>query len=467
MRRRMERYRATFCLGSPPDYAAAMAGQFTLDPLTLYIDCEGTIATINGPKHKALGAQGPQAHVWNRLLFSHDEVRAVKVKGHATERDVEAGRTSNLCKRGNDLADTFAKKGADTHKPAFRVAKTVVACASLAKQAARWAAEAHVLLRFRGWNDTRAAAPRSRVRPPRTRLKRKREKETAAPAAGQVSDWLSPIFPARFSQDSHLDPRTFRGHSLQLGRVSDAGGRALDNAIIFCAKCGAVYWERADALCRQCSEFPGGRASQLRKLRSGLFPNKRYPGWTVEHVRRPTLHEAATLVAQLESCGAGLGRTVMGPTTPKKATGGPSGSGASTLGKCWRCYRQRKPSATGRSCGRRMGSTISWSQSSPSRLVVFALTGQTNLAIHVGFPLSVQHGPSETSALCVQQARQSPTTFGTLCLAALVHFHIGEVLQPLPTSEGGLRGIVMPLCLRRVMRRALRLGSSRAWLTSE
>ena len=68
------------------DYAAAMAGQFTLDPLTLYIDCEGTIATISGPKHKALGAQGPRAHVWNRLLFSHDEVRAVKVKGHATER---------------------------------------------------------------------------------------------------------------------------------------------------------------------------------------------------------------------------------------------------------------------------------------------------------------------------------------------------------------------------------------------
>ena len=141
MRRRMERYRETFCLGSPPDHAAAMAGQFTLDPLTLYIDCEGTIATINGPKHKALGAQGPRAHVWNRLLFSHDEVRAIKVKGHATERDVEAGRTSHLCKRRNDLADTFAKKGADTHKPAFRVAKTVVACASLAKQAARWAAK--------------------------------------------------------------------------------------------------------------------------------------------------------------------------------------------------------------------------------------------------------------------------------------------------------------------------------------
>ena len=37
-------------------------------------------------------------------------------------------------------------------------------------------------------------------------------------AAGQVSDWLSPIFPSRFSQDTHLDPRTFRGHSLQGGK---------------------------------------------------------------------------------------------------------------------------------------------------------------------------------------------------------------------------------------------------------
>ena len=49
-------------------------------------------------------------------------------------------------------------------------------------------------------------------------------------------------------------------------------------------------------------------------MRSGLFPNKRVPGWTVEHIRRPTLDEAA----KLESCEAGLGRTVMGPTTPKK-----------------------------------------------------------------------------------------------------------------------------------------------------
>ena len=80
------------------EYAAPMAGH-------------AKVATINGSKCKALGAQGSRAHVWSRLLVSHDEVRAVKVKGHATQRDVEAGRTSHLFKRGNDYADIFAKKG--------------------------------------------------------------------------------------------------------------------------------------------------------------------------------------------------------------------------------------------------------------------------------------------------------------------------------------------------------------------
>ena len=72
------------------DYAAAMAG---------HVDCEGTIASVNGPTCKDLCAGGPRAHVWNRLLVSHGEVRAVKVKGQTTERDVEAGSTSHLLKR--------------------------------------------------------------------------------------------------------------------------------------------------------------------------------------------------------------------------------------------------------------------------------------------------------------------------------------------------------------------------------
>ena len=232
-------------------------------------------------------------------------------------RDVEAGLSNHPFKRGNDLAELFAKKRADAHKPPFRIAKTVVACTSLAKQAARWAAEAHVSLRIKGWDDTKAAAPRTRTRPARARLKRKSRAEAPAQASGKACDWLAPYVHSGISQDS-LDPRSFRGHSLQVGHVFDAGDRALDRRIIFCAKCGALYWERADALCRSCKQHPGGCASQLRKLRSGLFPNRRYPGWTVESVRRPTLDEANTLVAQLESCEAGLGRSVWGRPPPRE-----------------------------------------------------------------------------------------------------------------------------------------------------
>ena len=229
------------------------------------------------------------------------------------------------------------------------------------------------------FNDARAARPRARTRPPRARLKRKREKEIAAPAApalGQVCDWISPIVPSRFSQDSHLDPRTFGGHSLQLGRVFDSGGRALDRAIVFCAKRGAVCWERADALCRSCSEIPGGRTSQLHKLRSGLFPNKRCPGWTVEHVRRPTLDEVTTLVTNL----AGLVRAepLFGRPHPKSnalprrqwcwSTG--NALPGRPQQRTWHCSPGTR---VGWACWRRMGPTISRRQSLPLRLRVLVL----------------------------------------------------------------------------------------------
>ena len=346
------------------------------------------------------------------------------------QRDVEAGRTSHLCKKGNDLADTFAKKGQTHTSLLFESPRHLLPVLP-------WPSKRHVGRPKRTFCS--AAAPRSRVRPPRARVNRKEEKGTAAPAAGQVSDWLSPMFPSRFSQDSHLDPRSFRGHSLQLGRVFDAGGRALDNAIIFCAKCGAVYWERADALCRQCSEFPGGRASQLRKLRSGLFPNERYPGWTVEHVRRPTLDEAATLVAQLESCEAGLGRTVMGPTTPKKQRVAPQAAVLThweRVGEFAKTLRCSVSTSGGRSCGRRIKAhPQGWQCSlSQARLIwqykSVSIVCPARPKRDFGVMCAVGCDGSSSS-----ESEAEPHNIWNALLAALVHSRIGEVLQPLLTSE--------------------------------
>ena len=113
-----------------------------------------------------------------------------------------------------------------------------------------------------------------------------------------------------------------------------------------------------------------------------------------------------------------------------------------------------------------MGSTISWCQSSPSRLVGFALTRQTDGNTSRFYRLS-STPKRDFGVMCAMgcdgssssESEAEPYNIWNALLAALVHFRIGEVLQPLLTSEEmGLVGFVMPLCLRRVMRRSSTTG---------
>ena len=86
----------------------------------------------------------------------------------------------------------------------------------------------------------------------------------------------------------------------------------MDNAIIFCAKCGAGLLGARGRAMPQLQRNPRGQNITAAQIEV-CFPTN-----ATLVVRRPTLDEATTLVAQLESCEAGLGRVVMGPTTPKK-----------------------------------------------------------------------------------------------------------------------------------------------------
>ena len=285
------------------DYAAAMAGIIAVDPLTLHTDCEGTIATISGPKGKALRAGGPRPHVWSRLLVSHDEVRAIKVKGHATQRDVEAGRTSHLFKRGIDYADIFAKKGADKHKPAFRRSQDSC-CLCLPGQASGAV----------GGRGPRLAQVQRLGRHQGCRAEitgTASESETQAKAArGECcARFWSGVRLAFLHRSLTLLARQSRPmHALRaqltVGTRFRFWGSSVGPSHHLLRQVWAAYWERADALCCSCCGIPSGRSSQLRKLRPGLFPKKRYPGWTVEHDRRPSLDEASWTRAR--------------PTTPKK-----------------------------------------------------------------------------------------------------------------------------------------------------
>ena len=85
--------------------------------------------------------------------------------------------------------------------------------------------------------DHTSPVPRRRevARLPGTRAKRKQSGGLAAPATGQASDWLQPIAPSRFSQDSQLDPRSFRGHSLNQGGSAQCGAVQLGRGQTRCA----------------------------------------------------------------------------------------------------------------------------------------------------------------------------------------------------------------------------------------
>ena len=266
-----------------------MAGPITMDLLGLHIDCVGTIATIRGPKRKALGVRGKKGRTSGAgCTAPTTRSRRSRSRAMRTEGEVHRQGAPLTCSDGKTISP---RKGL-THTQATRCEAGTT---RRQQRGHKWAC---------GCQGPGQSAGGSR----RWRCQRHVRRPIGFP----------PTTPSRLSQDSQRDPRSFRGHSLQIDRVLNQGGRALDRPIVFCTKCGAVYWERADALCWSCRQHPCDCASQHRKLRSGLFPNRRYPGWKVEDVRRPTLAEATTFAAQLESCEAGLGRTVLGPTTAKK-----------------------------------------------------------------------------------------------------------------------------------------------------
>ena len=255
------------------DHAAAMVGHITLDPVTLHINCEGTIAIINGPKHKVLGAHVPRAHVWNRLLVSHDEVRAVK--GHATEQSATRSRGElPTCARREKILQTLSQRKGQTYTNPLFV---------LPRQSLRvlpWPSKRH--------GRTCCSGPEVG-----TTHQGCCAKITGTAAASETQAQAAQQGGAESWQRHHLLRQMWGG-------LLGACGRAMP----------------------QLRRNPRGQSITAAQIVCAVS-KQALPGWTVEHVRRRSLDEATTLVAQLESCEAGLGRMVMGPTTPKKQRAAP------------------------------------------------------------------------------------------------------------------------------------------------
>jgi len=97
-------------------WAILMMLRLALPPLTIWTDSAGAVDGWFKGKEWCCSSSRPAADLWRSIWAILDDigpgVEIKKVKGHATEADVQAGRATQWQKDCNDHADHFAKHGA-------------------------------------------------------------------------------------------------------------------------------------------------------------------------------------------------------------------------------------------------------------------------------------------------------------------------------------------------------------------
>ena len=100
-------------------WAAVQALQHARVPVKLHVDNQGVVDGWRRGRGWCTAAARPAADLWKLFWSAADNIGAdggidvVKVKGHATDADVQAGRSTAYLRLGNAHADHFAGKGVD------------------------------------------------------------------------------------------------------------------------------------------------------------------------------------------------------------------------------------------------------------------------------------------------------------------------------------------------------------------
>ncbi len=138
------------------DYAAFMCTVLAEPPFCLYVDCEGTLECLRWQGALAKGADNPRAHLWTKYWaqFAGEDVASQKTLAHATEADIEQGRSTYWERRANGHADRLAKRGAADHGLTDLHVEHFLGLAQIAKEAARWAGEQEAWLQERELRDS-------------------------------------------------------------------------------------------------------------------------------------------------------------------------------------------------------------------------------------------------------------------------------------------------------------------------
>ncbi len=260
------------------DYAVAMLTLVATEPFVLYIDCQGTLDSIQSPPSITAGARGPRANLWARVWASFDSIEAHKTKAHTSALDVERGLTTEWERTANGLADKFAKKGAALHGLSAHMELEYRTLASLTLQAAKWASEQAVLQRRAKAEDAERLPERGALpkRPPKLRLRPSPPPKFFSLQGVLAADCCT-ASSTRYSS-------SFLAHNLRIADVSFKG------SVVFCAKCGAYAWANPRALLQPC---PGrastaGRAAQKSRIANGKYPSSKRRHWRLGQARPAT-----------------------------------------------------------------------------------------------------------------------------------------------------------------------------------
>ena len=263
------------------DYAVSMLPFVALEPFELFIDCKGTLDTISSPQSRSAGARGPRANLWSRVWSSFNELRAHKTKAHATLLDVERGLSTEWERKANNFADGFAKQGAALHGLSADIELQYRSLASLAFQAARWAAEQAVRLRRSGAQDSARLPEKgchsvSRPHSPKLSFAKTARRCKIRCLQSVLKESLA------YSRPNSSSAK-FLGHSLRVAEVSFKG------VVLFCASCGAYAWASPRALLAPCPgrERSPARAAQRARLARLEYPSGHHGQWRLSSPRPP------------------------------------------------------------------------------------------------------------------------------------------------------------------------------------
>lgn len=252
------------------DYALRMLAFCALPPVTVGIDCLGSLRCLKGGKSYAVRASNVRAHLWGHFFatFDAEDVTGFKVKAHASHADVSSGATLAWMKAGSDHADTYAKKGASESRAPEILRLEILALKRLAKEAAIFAAKSQAAAAALH-KDLSAAE----CLEPGFRKKHTSDNLSLTDEPPEVAEYAKPLLacPPCVACPEALPGTVFRGHCLLAAEVATQDNPR--RSLLFCATCGAFAEKRPQLLKANCQgKNVPGLALQRRLLEKGFFP---------------------------------------------------------------------------------------------------------------------------------------------------------------------------------------------------